>query len=168
MKKLFICCLALNALAASAQAPSTMFSQALIKGEATEIIPAEPLYQPSREAIAAKTGSKGDLFFVAKRIQRFEKQPKCGRIVFWVAQPASMTVWPQLGGELNICENEDPPLKECKGQGLVPHTALCANGSQPTDTDEVKKAIEAAFSRGGLTHDQVKALSGPTRKGSTK
>lgn len=168
MKKLFICYFALHALAASAQSPSTMFSQALIKGELTEKIPAEPLYQPAREAIAAKTGSKGDLFFVVKRTQRFEKQPKCGRIAFWVVQPASMTVWPQLGGELNICENEDPPLKECKGQGLVPHTALCANGAQPTDTAEVEKAIKDALSRGGLTHDQVKALSASASKGSTK
>lgn len=168
MNKTFFIALALQSVSAWAQLPTSMFSQALTQAEVIEKIPSEPQFQAVRDAIAQKTGSRGDLEFVVKRMTRFTQQASCGRVAFWVSQPSSKTVWPQLGGELNICESGDPPLQECKGQGLVPHTAKCADGSSPRDTAEVQQAISDALKRGGLTHEQVRSLSTPPNKGKSK
>jgi hypothetical protein len=132
---------------------------ALTQGSASAPLPDEPLLQRALQAIRARTGDPGPFEIEAKRVARFSSQQRCGRVAFAVAQPSSHHVFPQLGGELNLCEDGQPPLRHCADNPgtLVPATAHCRNGAQPVDTEEVAAAIQASVSRGGLLPQEARA-----------
>jgi len=94
---------------------------------------------------------------VAQRVVRFTQQSRCGRVRFALAQPASKKVWPAFGGQMNVCEDGQPPLRTCPEHQsvLVPATSVCATGKPPVDTEEVAAAIRAATNAGAITHDQM-------------
>jgi hypothetical protein len=98
------------------------------------------------------------LVLIVQRVARFEQQPRCGRVAFALAQPATKRVWPAAGGELNLCEDGRPPLKMCPGQPavLVPARGHCAGGAAPVDTPELAQAISAALNAGGLSIEQLR------------
>lgn len=147
---------AFGALASIAQAqPVSFFVEALQNGRASAPLPADGPFKSGVTAIEARTGRQGSVEIVAWRIERFTQQAKCGRIGFIPHQAVSKTAFPEMGGELNICEDGMPPLRVCANVGLVPHSAKCPDGTAPQDTEEVKASIAAALARGGLTQQQV-------------
>lgn len=147
---------AFGALAAAVQAqPVSLFVEALQSGRASSPLPVDRPFKSGVAAIEARTGRHGQVEILAWRIERFTQQSKCGRIGFIPYQATSNSAFPEMGGELNICEDGMPPLRVCANVGLVPYTAKCPDGTAPQDTDEVKAAIAAALSRGGLTQQQV-------------
>lgn len=146
------------ASAAMAQGvPSNVLVRALRDGSAAEPLLAEGPYQNIVRMIQKKSGDAGPVVVVAQRLKRFEKQPLCGRVVFAVTQPTSHAGWKNLGGQLNICDSGNPPLRVCadKPELLIPSDAVCADGSPPRDTAEVEAAIQASLASGGLSREQV-------------
>jgi hypothetical protein len=151
-----IVAVALAALATFAHAqPSSFLVEALQKGSASAPLPAEGPFKSGVSAIESRTGHQGSVEILAWRIERFTQQANCGRVGFIPHQPASKTAFPEMGGELNICDDGMPPLRFCAALGLVPFSARCPDGASPQDTDEVKAAIAAALTRGGLSQQQV-------------
>lgn len=153
-------------LAASAYAETSapnVFAQALVVGEASAPAPSEPLFQKAFAAVRARTGDPGPLVLIAKRVTRFAGQSRCGRVAFALAQPSSHKVFPQLGGEINVCEDGLPPLQVCADQPsiLVPPSAHCANGTRPHNTAEVDAAIQSSIARGSLSPEQARARFTP-------
>ena len=138
--------------------PQNVFATALVDGYAAT--PA-PLRSPAAvrvlESLQAQSGSKEPISLVAQRIVRFTQQTRCGRVRFALAQPAAKKVWPAFGGQMNVCEDGQPPLRTCPERVgvLVPATSVCAGGKPPVDTEEVAAAIRAATSAGAITHDQM-------------
>ena len=99
--------------------------------------------------LKAQTKSDESLYLIVERLLTFKSQTQCGRIKFWLEQPATKTKWEQLGGELNICEDGLPPWGICPNTQMAPITSKCADGSPPQQTAEVKEAIQSAVDRGG-------------------
>ena len=147
---------AFAAMASFAHAqPISFFVEALQKGAASAPLPTEGPFKSGINAIVALTGKQGSIEILAWRIERFTQQANCGRVGFIPHQASSKTAFPEMGGELNICEDGMPPLRFCANLGLVPFSAKCPDGAAPQDTEEVKAAIAAALSRGGLSQQQV-------------
>lgn len=145
--------------AANSQAlPSSVFTEALTSGEATEPLPDDRNFNVLIKAIKNKTGNTGPVVIKAMRISRFAQQPNCGRIVFMIMQPASKIGWDDLSGQLNICEDGRPPLRMCASHpgALYPPNAKCPDGTESTDTPEVAEAIKKALATGGLSYEQVR------------
>lgn len=106
------------------------------------------------KAVFSVSSSNAPLFLYAWRVEKFEAQRSCGRVAFAIGQGRQL--FTQLGGQLNICEDERPPWRQCKGRAeLVPPEARCSDGSLPHDTQEVKDAIARAIAAGSLSHEQV-------------
>ncbi len=166
MKKAIALLAALAANTASSQ-PVSFFADALTSGKSTMNAPVDATFSAAQQVIQQKTGSSGELQFIAWRIQKFTQQSKCGRVGFVAYQPSTGTAFPEIGGELNICEDGMPPLRECAAIGLVPVSAKCPDGSAPSDTKEVRDAISDAIKRGGLTYAQVSQML-KTNKGVQK
>ena len=153
-------CLAYSCMAVDVMASGTdksVFIEALVNKTSSRPIESFPAIQATVKEIQASTGNPSPLEIRAQLLQRFVQQPNCGRIVFAVAQPASRTIWPQIGGQLNICEDGLPPLRVCPDRPatLVPPDAKCANGRLAQDTPEVAKAIDAALRSGNITSEQA-------------
>ena len=150
MKKLIIFFYAAAQLvAAHAQQPNP-FIDGLIEGRSkSEFV--DPRFAKPAQELKAQTKSDAPLFLVVERITRFKNQARCGRIKFWIEQPATNSKWYQLGGELNICEDGMPPWGVCPNEQMAPTNAKCADGTQPQQTEEVKAAIQAAIDRGGVS-----------------
>lgn len=138
--------------------PQNVFAQALIEGSATAPVPqrAGPMSRVL-ESLQAQSGSKEPISIVAARVVRFTQQARCGRIRFAMGQPLSKKLWPAMGGEMNVCEDGQPPLRVCPERPgvLVPANAVCASGKTPVDTPEVAAAIAAAIKAGDISHDQM-------------
>ena len=131
--------------------------RALIEGNAVEPLPARPEYSQVMRMLQQQAGDDGPIAIRAARLVRFEQQPRCGRIVYALSQPSSRRVWSDLGGQLNMCEDGQPPLRQCaaKPGTLVPPDSKCADNSAPQDTPEVAKAIQNAIAHGSLTREQL-------------
>ena len=73
---------------------------------------------------------------------------------FAFGQPTAKIVFAEFGGQMNVCEDGQPPLRTCadRPSALLPPAALCANGKPPVDTEEVAAAIRAA---GGQTQEEM-------------
>lgn len=136
----------------------SVFTAALINGEASAPLPPNPEIERMAQAMQEKTHNTGPLMIQARRVLRFKQQSQCGRIVFFIAQPASGTEWKHLGGQLNICEDGTPPWRICKNDPnrLIPPDGSCPDQATPQDTDEVAAAIQAAIDSGSLSQEQVK------------
>ncbi len=141
----------------SADDPINVFLDALNKGESTAPIIITDTTAPVIRAMQHSTGSSGDIMIHAKLIKRFVQQSHCGRINFYLEQPSSKHVWPEIGGQFNICEDGLPPWRVCKANptNLVPPNASCPNGQPSVDTPEVQAAIEESLKHGSLSREQV-------------
>ena len=130
-----------------------VFSRAIVDGAASAPVPDLPEFKNAIKVVETRTGSDAPLVIYARRVIRFSHQPRCGRVVFIIGQPATHTAWKDMGGQLNICDNGDPPLRMCKSapNKLVPFDAACAGGASPVDTPEVSAAIHEAVSEGSVT-----------------
>ncbi|MCC7005857.1 MAG: hypothetical protein IT497_04335 [Ottowia sp.] len=136
----------------------SVFTAALIDGEASAPLPLTPEIERMGQAMQERTLNTGPIIVKAKRVLRFQQQPQCGRIVFFIAQPDSGTEWKDLGGQLNICEDGTPPWRVCKNDPhrLIPPDGTCSDHSPLQDTAEVTAAIKAALASGNLSPEQVK------------
>jgi hypothetical protein len=129
--------------------------EALISGQASAPVPERPgRFSMVLAALQAQSGSREPIALMAKRVIAFRQQPRCGRVSFVLGQPTAKVVFGSFAGQMNICEDGQPPLRTCADQPgvLVPPTAVCNGGKAPVDTAEVAEAIHAA---GGLTHEQM-------------
>ena len=90
---------------------------------------------------------------VARRLVKFEQQPQCARVGFVIGQPSAKVLYTNMGGQLNICANGEPPQRMCKSlpSELVAPDTPCPDGSMPVDTPEVAAAIAAALAAGSLS-----------------
>lgn len=132
-----------------------VFADALINGRATSPVPQRP-GQTSKvlARLQAISGSAEPVSIIAARVTRFSQQPHCGRVQFAFGQSQAHVIFKSFAGQMNVCEDGQPPLRVCADRPgvLVPAAASCANGQPPVDTDEVAAAIRIA---GGMTHDEM-------------
>lgn len=137
---------------AAPDGPQSVLTLALADGSASAKLDDNGQYAVAISAIHKRTGDNGPVVVLARRIVKFKEQPRCGRVAFIVAQPSSNIAWSDMGGELNICDDGNPPLRACKGNPgkLVLADSACADGSSPVDTPEVAAAIKNAAASGGL------------------
>ena len=136
---------------------SNLFVDALRNGDANVPAPGTGLFDGALRSLQDQSGNPGQIFVKAKRVARFVQQAHCGRVAFALWQPASNHAWPALGGQLNICEDGQPPLRVCDDRPnvLVPHTSLCRDKSAPHDTAEVAAVIASALAAGDITPQQA-------------
>jgi len=143
-----------SSVAAQTLGPN-VFAEALINGRATTPVPQRP-GQPSKvlARLQAISGSTEPVTIIAARVTKFTQQPHCGRVQFAFGQPLAHVIFKSFAGQMNVCEDGQPPLRVCADRPgvLVPAAAACANGRPPVDTDEVAAAIRNA---GGMTHDEM-------------
>jgi hypothetical protein len=139
---------------------SNVFVQALINSEATAPVPKQQQFEQAIQSLQAQTQDTGPILIQAKRLLRFKEQVQCGRIKFWFIQPSSGKSWP-MGGQLNICENGQPPLRMCKDKPgfLISPNGHCPDRSEPQDTLEVAQAIKDALAKGDLSQEQVSQIT---------
>ena len=137
---------------------ANVFVQALVNGRATAPLPDDPRWTDVVAALRRQAGSSSALQIAAMRVAKFTNQAQCGRVAFALWQPLTNKAWPQLGGQLNICEDGMPPLQVCAQapDQLVPVGLRCADGVPAQDTAEVRQAIDAAIAAGSLSADQVR------------
>jgi hypothetical protein len=135
-----------------------VFVRALVDGRAMGPVPDRSAFSPLIESLQKQSGDDGTIVIQAMRTVRFVQQPRCGRVVFALAQPSSHRAWPALGAQLNICEDGQPPLRVCtdRPQVLVPPSTTCRDNKRPVDTEEIASAIAAALSAGDLSAAQVR------------
>jgi hypothetical protein len=135
-----------------------VFTEALINGKAHSSLPEQPELQAIERYLQEQTHSTAPLIIEARLVKRFQQQPQCGRVAFLIVQPGSQSAWPELGGQLNICEDGTPPLQVCanKPDVLILSSEKCSDNTAPQNTLEVKEAIRVALDEGGLTQEQVK------------
>ena len=137
---------------------ANVFVNALVHGRATAPLPDDPRWADVVAALKRQAGSDAALQIAAMRVAKFTNQAQCGRVAFALWQPLTNKAWPQLGGQLNICEDGKPPLQVCAQapDQLVPVGLRCADGVPAQDTAEVRQAIDAAIAAGSLSADQVR------------
>jgi hypothetical protein len=142
---------------AEGETPKSVLTTAVVKGSASAPLLDIPQYAKMIQAVQQRTGSSGPLMIYAQRMTSFKDQPRCGRVAYIIAQPSSNMAWSQMGGQLNICDNGDPPWRMCNGdpRKLVPANADCPDHSATADAPEVAAAIQAALDHGGLTPEQA-------------
>ena len=135
-----------------------VFTEALINGKAHSSLPEQPELQAIARYLQEQTHSTAPLVIEARLVKRFQQQPQCGRVAFFITQPDRHDLWPELGGQLNICEDGTPPLQVCanKPDVLISPSERCFDNTKPQDTLEVKEAIRIALDEGGLNQEQVK------------
>jgi hypothetical protein len=142
----------------TAFAAGNVFVTALQAGEAFAPLPTNGIFVGAISALQQQSGDSSPIFIKVRRVSRFVQQSRCGRVVFGLAQPATKKVWPQLGGQLNICEDGLPPLGVCSDSPsvLVPRTATCKDRSSPQDTPEVAAALRNALANGDISPEQLR------------
>jgi len=161
MKKIWIYAFIslLNPIGVHAQSVITnVFIEALEKGSASAPLKGEEWMENLIKAYQQSSGSNEPLYVEAIRKTKFKDQPQCGRISFKVI-PARLVNPPGIlsGGDLNICADGSPPLAECKGDTkLVPENSTCPDGTKPTQTAEIKAAIQASLDAGNVSHDEAR------------
>lgn len=145
---------AVSAATGQALAPN-VFADALINGRATAPVPQRP-GQPSKvlARLQAISGSSEPVSIIAACVTKFSQQPHCGRVQFAFGQPQAHVIFKSFAGQMNVCEDGQPPLRVCADRPgvLVPAAASCTNGRPPVDTNEVASAIRNS---GGVTHDEM-------------
>lgn len=115
---------------------------ALVEGHVSAALPPSNIAAMVASEIQRRTSSGGEITVEFFRIVRFQSQPHCGRVAYALFQQSSQSYWPQLGGQINVCDNGSPPLRICPGSPvLVGASTRCLDGSMPVDTDEIKSAI---------------------------
>lgn len=134
-----------------------LFVKALQDGTASEPLTANGQFTTLQAKLQRQTGDSSPIIIRAARLLKFKQQARCGRIAFALVQPSSNHVWPQLGGQLNICEDGLPPWRICANQHdrLVRYNAKCTDGSQPVDSPEVAQAISNAIATGEVSPEQA-------------
>jgi hypothetical protein len=144
-------------IARADEAPSSVFTQAIIDGAASAPLANDGKFAAAIGAIRRRTGDNGPVVLFARRVVKFEQQPQCGRVAYIIGQPSAHVFYSDMSGQFNICADGDPPLRMCSGQPdkLVPPSAICADLSRPVDTPEVDAAIKAAIAAGGMTPQQA-------------
>lgn len=158
---------------AATDGPQSVLTLALANGSASAKLDDNGQYAVAISAIHKRTGDSGPVVVLARRVVEFKDQPRCGRVAFVVAQPSSNVAWSDMGGELNICDDGNPPLRICKANPgkLVLADSACADGSSPVDTPEVAHAIKNAAAAGGLDpHEaarRVRAAATPASSAGT-
>lgn len=159
MKKIFLATLLSCSLAYAMDASDTnLFVSALKNGTSTAPLPTDRQFGPAIKSLQAMTGDSGPIAIEVYRIVRFRQQALCGRVAFIIVQPSTKRGWPELGGQLNICEDGTPPWRVCKEQPnvLVAPDQQCPDKSASVDTPEIAQAIQAALASGSLSEDQIR------------
>jgi hypothetical protein len=138
----------------ASRAPN-VFAAALIQGRATAPIPLRPgQFTKILETLQARSGSNEPVSILAARVLSFKQQPRCGRVQYAFGQPTAKIVFAAFAGQMNVCEDGQPPLRTCPDRPtvLIPANGACPSGKPPVDTEEVAAAIRAA---GGVTQEQM-------------
>ena len=148
-------CSVVHALTA---ADTNLFVSALKTGASSAPVPTGGQLGPAIKSLQNMTGDSGPLTIEVRRIARFQQQVRCGRVAFIIVQPSTQRGWPELGGQLNMCEDGLPPWRVCKVQPnvLVAPDHECPDKSATIDTPEVAQAMQAAFASGSLNEDQMR------------
>ena len=106
MKKLIlIAFLGTSYVLTVAQTPTNLFLDALTQGHSSALLLKSKINDKVIEMLRDRTQSSGLIVQEAFLLYRFKEQPHCGRIEFFITQPASQSVWREMGGQLNLCEN---------------------------------------------------------------
>lgn len=157
-KSIFLSLLLITQAAFAASVGELPFVQALINGRSVAPLPQGTQYQAASDALKARTGNNAPITVLTVRLFQFSEQKECGRIAFSLFQEATNTVWPETGGQMNICSNGRPPKRMCRGAEnyLIAADEKCSDGSIPVDTPEVSKAIEEALKSGGQSYAQIR------------
>lgn len=152
---------------AFADSASSVFTQAVAQGQSSAPLSNDGQFKDAIAAIKKRTGSNGPVVLYASRIVTFEHQPHCGRVAFMIAQPDAHAAFRDMSGQMNICDNGDPPRRICKADPdkLVSPDGICADLSKPVDAPEVAAAIADAVAHGGMTPQQAAAMM---REGKTR
>lgn len=159
MKPQFIAAYLLGfVLSVSAQPVDNLFVNALTQGQASAPLSPGQVNDRVSQILKSRTKSEGALFQETHLLYRFKEQTHCGRVEFFITQPSSQSVWREMGGQLNICENGQAPMQVCKEGVLVPNGLLCPNHSKPEETEEIKASIKKALASGSLSVEQVQSL----------
>lgn len=140
--------------------PESVLTQAVVEGKASAPLDDNGQFSTAIAAIKNKTGNDGAVMIYAARVLAFSQQPRCARVAYVIAQPDAHLAWPDMGGQLNICEDGQPPLRMCGGHPdrLVLANSLCPDRSTPVDTPEVAAAIQAAIAAGGMTPEDAATM----------
>lgn len=146
-------------IAVAGAPPTSVFSQAAMDGEASATIPDDGEFSAAVKIVKSRTGDNGPVVLVARRLVKFEQQPQCARVGFVIGQPSARVLYTDMGGQLNICANGEPPQRMCKSHPskLVAPDTPCPDGSMPVDTPEVAAAIAAALATGSLSPQKAAA-----------
>lgn len=138
-----------QSILASGEILPSFFVQALVNGRAESAMPNSKAISPQIIALQKITNNKGPITLLGQRVKRFSQQQRCGRVLFIPYQAASNTAWPQLGGQLNVCEDGLPPWQMCGNDPhLVPPGHKCKDGTLAHNTQEVEAAIQEAIAAG--------------------
>ncbi|CAE6842273.1 hypothetical protein [Paraburkholderia aspalathi] len=175
--RLTISALAVSAIAfatpgighAADDSPKSVLTQAFVEGKANAALDANGQFAAPIAAVKKRTGNDGAVMIYAARILTFKEQPRCGRVAYVIAQPSAHLAWPDMGGQLNICEDGQPPLRTCAGHPdrLVLANSLCPDRSAPVDTAEVAAAIQAAVAGGSMTPEDASKMVRAQHGGAT-
>ena len=142
-------CLLLSLPAMAANDIHQLFLQALATGESTAALP-----NPDPKLVQflqAQTKSDGPILIRALRVAQFKQQSRCGRIAYALYQASSNTMWPETGGQLNLCDDGLPPWQQCgDNPELVAPGTACPFGVKPHNTTEVQQAIDTAVANGSI------------------
>ncbi len=136
-----------------------VFADALMQGHASAALD-DPRWAQLVGALQRSSGSQAPIVIEARRIVRFERQPRCGRIGYRITQPATGRVWGSMSAQLNLCDDGLPPWRACGSMVEVlvpPNQRACPEGGAPRDTAEVAAAIRTAMDQGGLGVDEARA-----------
>lgn len=149
--------------------PESVLTQAVVEGKASAPLDDNGQFSTAIAAIRKKTGNDGAVMIYAARVLTFSQQPRCARVAYVIAQPDAHLAWPDMGGQLNICEDGQPPLRMCDGHPgrLVLANSLCPDRSTPVDTPEVAAAIQAAVAAGGMTPEDASRMVRAQQEGTT-
>lgn len=128
--------------------PASVFAEALKIGKSDTTLPPIPQIQSIAGELKRRSGNPGEIKLSVRSLFRFKQQPKCGRVIFFLSQPATSTAWIDTGGQINVCEDGNPPLRTCRATPslLTPPNSTCPDGSRPIDTAEIAQAISQATS----------------------
>ena len=152
MKKLIlIALLGTSSILAVAQTSTNLFLDALTLGHSSALLPNSQINDKVIEMLRDRTQSSGPILQEAFLLYRFKEQLHCGRIEFFITQPASQSVWREMGGQLNLCENGEAPMQLCSKGVLIPNGLTCPDKTKAVDTDEIKESIKRAVAQGSLT-----------------
>jgi hypothetical protein len=136
-----------------------LFARALIKGAATDPLPQSMSTYPGlSEKLKPFSLKPTDLVVQAALVARMKSQPHCGRIAFWLSHLPTNQVFPDLGAEVNICLDSQPPKRQCEADArLIEAHALCANGALPKHTQDEREITAAALKRAeSMNREQAK------------